>query len=288
MTESTVCFTFDFDAISAWLTSWSSGREHPSKVDISRGEFGARVGAPRVLDMLKKYDINSTWFIPGHTADTFPDICTRIHTEGHEIGYHGYAHEADPPPNDESRILDHAISSIRRVTGRSPVGYRFPGLDLADYTIENIIERHFQYDSSLMGDDFHPYRVRKGDRYSLDEPYRFGTETSLVEIPFSWYLDDWPAFSFSWEPFRYAFTSVDTIYDYWKRHFDYMQKNVKCGIFTLCTHPQVIGRAHLITMLEDLIRHMRQTGNVRFCQMQQVADEYNEQNPLGSAMIGSK
>jgi peptidoglycan-N-acetylglucosamine deacetylase len=274
-----VCLSFDFDAIAAWLTSWSSGRDRATSIDISRGEFGARVGAPRILDLLKKYDIHATWFIPGHTAETFPDICKRVFSEGHEIGYHGYAHEADPSPEQEVHILELATNAIRKVTGRNPVGYRFPGLDLTDHTVRTLIDRGFIYDSSLMGEDFHPYRVRIGDQWSLTGPYKFGDESELVEIPFSWYLDDWPAFTFTWEPFRYAFTSTETIYNYWRTQFDYMHTHEKRGVFTLCTHPQVIGRAHLIAILEKFIRRVKRRS-ARFCRMQEVAVEYNRVHPL--------
>jgi len=280
MASSSVCLTFDFDAISAWLTSWSGGAGKPTAGDISRGEFGARVGAPRILDLLKKYEIESTWFIPGHTAETFPDICKRVLEEGHEVGYHGYAHEADPEPEEEARIFDRALTALKRLLETKPVGYRFPGLDLPDHTVDKLIKEDFLYDSSLMGDDFRPYRVRKGDQWSLDGPYKFGTETEIVEIPFSWYLDDWPAFTFSWDPFRYAFTSIDTIYQYWVRQFDYMHENVRNGVYTLCMHPQVTGRAHLVMMLEDLIRHMRRKSNVRFCQLKTIAEECNKNQPM--------
>lgn len=280
---STVCISFDFDAIATWLTSWSTGRDRPTMVDMSRGEFGGRVGAPRILDLLKKHDIKSTWFIPGHTAETFPDVCKRIVKEGHEIGYHGYAHEADPPDEEEARIFDRSLSALKKVLGVRPIGYRFPGLDLADYTVKRLIEQGFLYDAGLMGDDFHLYRVRIGDKWSLNEPYKFGAETRLVEMPFTWFLDDWPAFTFSWDPFRYAFTSVDTIYQYWERQFDYMHANIKDGVYTLALHPQVIGRAHLTMMLEDLIRHIKSKGGVRFSRMDKVAKEWDESHPLVKA-----
>jgi len=150
-----------------------------------------------VLELLKKYNIESTWFVPGHTVDTFPQICKRVREEGHEIAYHGYAHEVNPTLEEERRNFDQVIASLKKNTGCNPVGHRFPGLDLTDRTIESLIQRGFLYDSSLMGDDFHPYRVRIGDKRSSNGPYIFGAETTLVEIPFSWYLDDWPAFTFS-------------------------------------------------------------------------------------------
>src|SRR5262250_3251002 len=81
------CLTFDFDAVSIWI---QNGMTTPSP--ISRGEFGA-VGAERVLDLLERYKIKATWFIPGHTLETYPDMCRRVHLSGHEIANHGYTHE---------------------------------------------------------------------------------------------------------------------------------------------------------------------------------------------------
>ena len=50
------CLTFDFDAMSGFI---SRGMTSPSP--ISRGEFGANVGAQRILDLLKKYQVPSSW-----------------------------------------------------------------------------------------------------------------------------------------------------------------------------------------------------------------------------------
>ncbi len=65
----TVCLTFDFDAISVWLASF--GADTPTA--ISRGEFGARVGVPRILRLLAREQITATFYIPGHTVDSFPE-----------------------------------------------------------------------------------------------------------------------------------------------------------------------------------------------------------------------
>ncbi|GAK13258.1 polysaccharide deacetylase family protein [Geomicrobium sp. JCM 19039] len=76
-----ICLTFDFDAISLWLQ-----KDMTSMSSISRGEFGAEA-VPRFLHTLKKRNLKSTWFIPGHTMETYPKICLDIHDDGHEIGY---------------------------------------------------------------------------------------------------------------------------------------------------------------------------------------------------------
>jgi peptidoglycan/xylan/chitin deacetylase (PgdA/CDA1 family) len=89
MTHHLVCLTFDFDAISPWILRGMS-----TPAPISRGEFGV-IGARRLLDLLAKYEIPATWFVPGHTIETYPEICAQVHAAGHEIGHHGYLYE--PP-----------------------------------------------------------------------------------------------------------------------------------------------------------------------------------------------
>ena len=86
MSRHIVCLTFDFDAVSSWIA-----RGLTTPTPISRGEFGV-VGAKRILKLLKKHGIRTTWFIPGHTIETYPDVCKRVVDDGHEIGHHGWTH----------------------------------------------------------------------------------------------------------------------------------------------------------------------------------------------------
>jgi peptidoglycan-N-acetylglucosamine deacetylase len=85
MAKRIVCLTFDFDAVSGWI---SRGMTTPTP--MSRGEFGL-IGARRILALLKKYGIRSTWFIPGHTIGSFPDRAAEVVAAGHEIAHHGTA-----------------------------------------------------------------------------------------------------------------------------------------------------------------------------------------------------
>src|SRR4051812_13320661 len=73
MPRSIVCITFDFDAISGWI---ARGMTSPSP--ISRGEFGPDVGVPRILDLLARYSMPTSWYVPGHTIETYPDPCGKV------------------------------------------------------------------------------------------------------------------------------------------------------------------------------------------------------------------
>ena len=160
MARHIVCLTFDFDTSSPFI---ARGLTSPSA--ISRGEFGV-VAARRLLPLLKKYDIKSTWFTPGYTIETYPDMAKRVLDAGHEIGHHGWTHV--PPAtwgnrDDEEADLVRGIGTIRKLTGRNPRGYRSPSWDLSPFSIELLLKHGFVYDSSLMGDDYTPYRARQGD-----------------------------------------------------------------------------------------------------------------------------
>ena len=191
-----VCLTFDFDAISVWVGSM--GSRSPS--NVSRGEFGGVVGAERLVDALGRHEVPSTWFITGHTIETFPEACRAVVEAGHEVGHHNYLHE-NPRTLDgdaERAVLERGIACIERLTGQRPAGFRSPAWDHSANTVRLLVELGFAYDSSLMARDFEPYRPRVGDEADADGPFRFGEEVDLVEMPIDWSLDDWPYFGLNW------------------------------------------------------------------------------------------
>ncbi|HYL59021.1 MAG TPA: polysaccharide deacetylase [Candidatus Acidoferrales bacterium] len=272
-----VCLTFDFDAISLWL----GGFRATSLSAISRGEFG-RVGAGRLLAMLREFKLPSTWFIPGHSAETYPQIVEGLVADGHEIGNHGYLHSRPKSPEDEAAILDRGNEVIARMTGRRPVGYRSPGAGLSYNMVELLRTRGFLYDSSLMGDDFSPYYLRSGDQASTDGPYVFGASIDVVEIPFTWGLDDFPAFEYvtSRAGIQQGLSSPSAVYEIWAGDFDYLYDRLGEGVYTLTMHPQVIGRGHRLLMLEQLLRHMMSHRGVEFRTMSEVATSWKQSHPL--------
>src|SRR5438477_2842044 len=160
---------------------------------LSRGEFGL-VGARRILDLLQSLGVRATWFIPGFTIESHPGACEAVVAAGHEVAHHSWAHV---PPAQQTRAqeeadLERANAAIARLTGRRARGYRSPAWDLSENTIELLLAHGFQYDSSMMGNDYWPYRARKDDRVELGKPYGFGEETEPIEMPVSWSLDDYP------------------------------------------------------------------------------------------------
>lgn len=274
MTDATVCLTFDFDAVAIWIGSY--GATSPSV--ISRGEFGV-VGVERILGLLKDHGIRATFFIPGHTVDTYPDSVKAIAAAGHEIGHHGYLHEnpvALESKEHELRVLERGLDVLDRVAGVRPVGYRSPAWDNSPHTIELLLEYGFRYESSLMGKDFEPYWCRVGDVIDPDGPFLLGKEVDLVELPVSWLLDDFPHFEYVRLANRLApgLSAASKVEEIWREEFDFMADEVPGGVYTLTMHPQVIGRGSRIRMLDRLIRHIASREDVQFATCAEAADAF--------------
>ena len=270
----TVCLTFDFDALSVWL----AGYDRATPAMLSRGEFGARVGVPRILKLLAGHEVPASFFIPGHTAESFPEVVDRILDDGHEIAHHGYGHE-DPSvqsAEEERCSLERGSEVLERFLGHAPLGYRSPSWDYSDTTLALLDEYGFLYDSSLFADDYQPYHPRLGDRVGVDVPLEKGDHAALWEFPVDFALDDWPHFTFNFQPLRVGLSAPSKVLEIWAGEFDYMVENEDSGVFTLTMHPQVIGRGHRVGLLETFIHHVRSKGVARFARMGDVARELSE------------
>ena len=269
-----VCLTFDFDAISGFI---ARGQTSPSW--ISRGEFGPRSGAPRLIALFKKYGIKTTWFVPGHTIETFPKASEAVLEAGHEIAHHGWTHR--PPTTlsreEEEEELVRGNESIRKLTGRKARGYRSPTWDLTPHSVELFLKHGFVYDSSLMGDDYMPYYARQGDVIELLKPAVFGRETALVEMPIHWSTDDSPHFEFvrTETTVRQGLMNATAVVENWINDFLYMQEVNEWGVITYTCHPFIIGRGHRMMMLEKLIRACADRGAV-FMAMEDAVKEFQQ------------
>lgn len=269
------CITFDFDAMSSWIGSMKTN--NPSM--ISRGQFGA-VAVPRLLKMLAARGIRAGFAIPGHTAYAYPRLVEAIAAGGHEIVHHGWVHE-NPAAFDEAgerRVLEQGLTALERVVGVRPRGYRSPAWDLSTRSVDLLIEYGFEYDSSCMGHDFHPYYLRTGDSWSLDGPYRFGTTTGLVEMPVTWMLDDFPPAEFVLG-MNTGLQAPSQMEECWRADFDYAHRDCAGGVFILTMHPQTIGRGRYFLMLERLLDAFAARDGVVFETMGDYVARWKAANP---------
>ncbi len=285
-------FSVHVDAVAAWLGTFG-GADSPH--DISRGLFAGEVGSPRLLDLFDRFGIKTSWFIPGHSIETFPVQMQDVVKRGHEVGLHGYSHE-NPlamTRKQEEDVLDKCIALITNLAGRKPIGYAAPWWELSQVTAQLLLERGIKYDSSMMHRDFECYRLRIGDTWtpidysqnaeSWMKPLKRGRESSLVEIPVSWYLDDLPPMMFIKKaPNSHGFMNPKDIEELWREQFDWVYRNYEHAVFVMTIHPDVAGRPQVLAMLERLCSHILDHSGVRFMTNEEIAQDFDKKNPYRS------
>lgn len=265
-----VSLTFDFDAESAWLGSFKV--DTPSA--LSRGAYGAYEGVPRILRLLDKYGLPSTFFVPGYSAELHPAETRDIAAAGHEIGHHGYIHE---PPHlldlaEERVMIERGLEALDTVVGVRPKGYRSPSWELSKNTYSLLAEYGFEYDASQLAKD-RPYWVEDA-----------GTRTDIVEVPGAWELTDSSHFLFAYSPvYLTGLSAPSKVEEIWRADFDGAYEEGSDACYVLTMHPQIIGRHHRMAMLERVIGYILEHDDVWFAQMVDIANLFRHRQAPGDA-----
>lgn len=290
MAKEILCgFGVDVDAVAGWLGSYG-GEDSPD--DISRGLFAGEVGSPRLLTLFERMGIKTTWFIPGHSIETFPSQMKAVADASHEIGIHGYTHENPIAMTaaQEEAVLDKCIGLVEQLCGKRPTGYVAPWWEFSNVTNELLVKKGIKYDHSLMHNDFTPYYVRVGDQWTRIDygkqpkewmvPLQRGTETDLIEIPANWYLDDLPPMMFiKKSPNSHGFVNPRDIEQMWRDQFDWVYREMDYAVFPITIHPDVAGRPQVLLMLERLFAYMQSHPGVRFVTMDEMANDFALRHP---------
>jgi len=242
-----VTITFDLDIETAWVAEDQTNAQRPSVMSLAH--YAPNVGVPLILSMLDRMEVEGTFFIPGKSAEDFPETIESIVREGHEIAVHGYTHDSP-----SSLTLDEEESQLKRTTqilrgkGVSVTGYRAPLYEISKHTLMLLKKYDIIYSSNLM-DDIKPYKHK---------------ETGIIELPVQWIMDDWTQFNHG----------ADELFQLWMEEFHAIHQ--LGGLFTLTLHPQVIGRPSRIKMLEDLILEMRKHEGVWITNGASIAAHFAE------------
>jgi peptidoglycan-N-acetylglucosamine deacetylase len=251
----TAILSFDVDAEAPILVE---GRRHAENAGLmSHQAYGPRVGVPRILALLADHDLPATFFVPGMTADRYPETVERILEAGHEVGHHSYAHFSpfDQDEQAERADFEHALAALER-RGVRPEGFRCPSWEPSWRTPSLVAEYGLAYDSSLMDDD---------------RPYLLETDRGeLVELPVHWSLDDWEQYVYlPRPPFKSSIESPSKVLELWTAELDAMRRDG--GLFVLTCHPFLSGRPHRVEVLRRLIEHALTAGEVEFLSGREAA-----------------
>ena len=138
----------------------------------------ARSARRRLLKLFDRYGLKTTWFIPGHSIETFPEETAAGRRRGprdRHARLHAREPDRDDPRAGGGRPRSSASASSSSVSGRRPTGYVAPWWEFSNVTNELLLKHGIKYDHSLMHHDFQPYYVRVGDSWTkIDYSKRAG------------------------------------------------------------------------------------------------------------------
>ena len=234
----------------------------PSIGALSQGEYGARVGLARCVELMDRHGIPASFFIPAVSLVLRPEMVDVIQASGrHEFGVHGWVHELNSELDAETErdLVIRATNYLEQATGRRPVGYRAPSWNFSPNTLGILREMGFLYDSSLMADD-RPYEIDAN-----------GEPTGMIELPVEWILDDAPLFN----PLGDRYSPPRDVLQVWKDDFD--GAYAEGTMFLLTMHPHVIGHRSRIVVLDELIQYIKGHEDVWFGTHLQAARWVKEQ-----------
>ncbi len=260
-----VVLSFDFDA--EYLRYSVIGKKKIGFSDFSRGQYGVDEGLNRCLDMLKRQDIETTFFIPGKVAEKYGDKVQAIAEGGHELAYHGYEHDNDVmiSSEKEEENMKRSEALLEGIGGQKILGYRGPLDTLPECSFPLMQKRGYLYDSTLKDCDW---------AYVIDD----GKGAPVVELPSDVAIDDFSYYYFSYADEHTITCSYPNEYvcNMWKDYFTELAAEGD-KIMILKLHPQLIGRSSRIRMVEQFILYMKQNGAwITSCKelAQYVLDDY--------------
>ncbi len=222
------------------------------------GQYGARVGVPRIAALLARHDVRASFYVPAVTALLYPEEQKNLIAAGHEVGIHGWIHELNSGLGyeDERDLMLRSSDALARIAGKRPVGLRTPSWDFSPHTLRIEKEMGLLYDSSLMADE---------DCYEL---LLDGAPSGVVELPVEWVRDDAVYFMMNRFQAQRPYTPPADVFDIFRREFDAAYEDG--AIFQLTCHPHIIGYRSRIWILDELIRHAKAKEGVWFATHEEV------------------
>jgi peptidoglycan/xylan/chitin deacetylase (PgdA/CDA1 family) len=238
--------TLTFDNFGEALDLYRHGHAAGALAD---GVYAPRRGVGRILELLDRHGIKGTFFVEGWGAAKYADLLREVAERGHEVGGHGWLHEdwGELKKKDQRELIRRTTGSIGDALGRAPRGWRSPGGLMTPHTLDLVREAGYVYDSSFADEDV---------------PYVF--ESGIVELPWTWALDDAPFYGTS-----RAITQPTALAAMWREEFDAAFELT--GSFMVVCHPRFSGRPAHARALESVVAHAERHEGVWFARCEEVA-----------------
>jgi peptidoglycan/xylan/chitin deacetylase (PgdA/CDA1 family) len=257
-TDFPVVFGIDLDAESIWFNKINEGEYRP--ILFSQGAYAFTEALDPLLDLLDDFKIQSTFFIPGITAEGYPKEIKKIFVAGHEVASHGYSHRSITTLSreEEQTELLKGLDALSAITGNRPVTWRSPSWEFSKHTVEILVAAGIKASANFQ-DRSRPYHHQ-----------RDGRPLPLVELPVHWHLADAPYFLYGGLPGR-IIHPTSTAFDVWSKEFVSLYEDRPGSYFHLTLHVQLIGHPSRLRMLKELITLIKEYPRAVFLRCDHLA-----------------
>jgi hypothetical protein len=203
---------------------------------LSWAEYGPKIGAWRLLDLLDREHVRAVFYTSGVVAERYPDLPAAIAARGHVVAGHGWSQGTLPAYQSEDAERDdiaRCVDVLRRAAGQHPGGWLSPRCTPSAHTSRLLALAGFRWHADTFDTDL---------PYSIDTP-----DGSLVCMPFTMEVNDMPLYvRYGNEPDAFTRT-LARIVEGWDR----LGNPAACLDITV--HAHVFGRPYgAIALLDSL------------------------------------
>ncbi len=211
----------------------------PGTVDLqarSWADYGAKVGAWRLLDLLDQEGVKAVFYTSGVVAEQFPALPAAIARRGHSVSAHGWSQGTLPAyqtPEREAADIARCVSVLTATTGLAPAGWLSPRCTPSAVTSTLLAAQGFQFQAEMFDSDL-PYRIET-------------TSGLLIGVPFTMEVNDMPLYvRYGNEPDAFSRT-LAKIVEGWPR------LGSPHGCLDITVHAHVFGRPYGALALLDAV-----------------------------------
>jgi peptidoglycan/xylan/chitin deacetylase (PgdA/CDA1 family) len=234
--------------------------------------YEATRGIWRILKVLARHGVPSTFFVNGATAQKYPESVQAIATQGHEVAAHSWsaADHFTMSKETEDELIGRVVESLEKASGTRPSGWLTPRAQISEHTIELIVKHGFTWHSDCFDDDL-PYILQVDER-------------RLVEVPRSTLTDDYAMMgNLTARPFG----SHRDMLAVWMDEFDvlYRESEAEPRLLSINWHQCMLGRPAVSKVLDELLGHIKRHKGVWFARGCDIAKFWLTNNAEAKAPL---
>ena len=221
-------------------------------------EYGMRVGYWRIVEALRRANVQATLAINGHVCESYPRVAEAAQAAGWEFMGHGFIQGPMHKVEDQEGAIRQTVEAIKTFTGTAPRGWESPGLTETEETLDLLRAAGIDYVADWVLDD-QPVEIDTAHGTMLSVPYTVEINDIAISL-----IQNHPS---------------EMLLQRGKDQFDRLKADGKesARVMAISVHPYITGVPHRIRYFEELLAYIQEQGGAHFMMGCEIADWYREQ-----------